>query len=192
MFECVFHEKLRQKPPEIIRRQFQRRCEVCAVFRFTESLWLERSLRSPHPTIKPSPPPPHFTFFVKILRKIPGLLKLVEEIYELWRKKKKKTQKQYRLWAHLSCHPYIRSNIILISATPSLKSNCLIARFLTSCNELIHFLVRFMTMKQQSVDKKNSSNYSQHMFRDIWKSGYNFINNSSYKRKSIEMKKKLH
>lgn len=43
-----------------------------------------------HP-VQPNPsPPPHFTFCVKILRKIPGLLKLVEEIYELWREREKK------------------------------------------------------------------------------------------------------
>lgn len=46
-----------------------------------------------------------------------------------------------------------------------------------------------MTRKQQSMDKKNSSNYLQRMFRDTFKSGYNFINNRSNKVKSIEIKK---
>lgn len=39
------------------------------------------------------------------------------------------------------------------------------------------------------MDKKNSSNYLQRMFRDTFKSGYNFINSRTNKVKSIEIKK---
>lgn len=60
----------------------------------------------------------HFTFCVNILRKTPGFLKLVEEIYGLLRKK---IDTEYRLWAHLSCHLYIRNNIILNSTVQSLE-----------------------------------------------------------------------
>lgn len=38
-----------------------------------------------------------------------------------------------------------------------------------------------MTWKQQSIDKMRSSNYSQCMFKNTLKSGYNFINNKSNK-----------
>lgn len=58
----------------------------------------------------------HLPFFVSILRKIVGFLKLVDEKYGPLKKAYQKI-----LGVGTSCHPYISNNFILDSTTLSLK-----------------------------------------------------------------------